>query len=231
MFSAFRASLISPTNQGSIREEDDEGDNYVDEAPQQLIQQKETKTVEKFVEKKQEKFVEINVVNRQNNNNVFADRNSSSAVETPPPVPVSVLNRKFSEVALTSTSTATPTSNAPPSNKPIVTFTNQDPSNSGPPPVRRKSSELSTTMRSRLEAFISPPATVAGSEPVLKSGDHTPEPDEKFHEKLKTFRKISEGTKEEETSAQRKPKLSYSSLIAVRKKNFFYLKIYFFTRD
>jgi hypothetical protein len=229
-FSVFRASLISPTNQGSIREEDDEDDDYVEEEkPQQLIQQKEIKVVEKVIEKKQEKFVENNVVNRQNNvvnrqnnhnNNsiVSADKNSSSAVETPPSVPVSVLNRKFSEVALITTSTLT-TSNPTPPSKPIVTFTNQDPSNNGPPPVRRKSSELSTSMRSRLEAFISPPPTVVGSESLVKSGDHTPEPDEKFHEKLKTFRKISEGTKEEEMTAQRKPKLSYSSLIGVRKRN------------
>lgn len=229
-FSVFRASLISPTNQGSIREEDDEDDDYVeDEKPQQLIQQKEIKVVEKVIEKKQEKFVENNVVNRQNNvvnrqnnhnNNsiVSAEKNSSSAVETPPSVPVSVLNRKFSEVALITTSPST-TSNPTLPSKPIVTFTNQDPSNNGPPPVRRKSSELSTSMRSRLEAFISPPPTVVGSESLVKSGDHTPEPDEKFHEKLKTFRKISEGTKEEEMTAQRKPKLSYSSLIGVRKRN------------
>jgi hypothetical protein len=72
-------------------------------------------------------------------------------------------------------------------------------------------------MKSRLEAFISPTMNpVAAPEIREKAPDHGPEPDEKFHEKLLTFRKISEGTKPEETNVQRKPKLSYSSLIGVR---------------
>lgn len=221
---AFRASLISPTNQGSIREEDneveEEGDNnvYYSERPPPppastafapsttAPAAAPAKTDKLFVESKPkpEKSVvdnlkeETNDTVRQNNNN--STEKSSSMVETPQTVGVSVLNRKFSEVALTS------------GTKPIVTYTNQDQS---VPPVRRKSSELSTTMRSRLEAFISPPPPPSSSGPETRaSGDHTPEPDEKFHEKLSTFRKISEGTKEEEV-VQRKPKLSYSSLIAV----------------
>ena len=142
---------------------------------------------------------------------------TNSSIETPPPVAVSVLNRKFSEIALTSQQQQTTAPILPPSavpNKPLVTFTNQD-ANSAPP-VRRKSSELSNTMKSRLEAFIAP----TGSAPSLpevreKAPDHAPEPDEKFHEKLQTFRKISEGPKPEEANVQRKPKLSYSSLIGV----------------
>ena len=142
---------------------------------------------------------------------------TNSSIETPPPVAVSVLNRKFSEIALTSQQQQTTAPILPPSavsNKPLVTFTNQD-ANSAPP-VRRKSSELSNTMKSRLEAFIAP----TGSAPSIpevreKAPDHAPEPDEKFHEKLQTFRKISEGPKPEEANVQRKPKLSYSSLIGV----------------
>ena len=217
--------MISPTNQGSIREEDnegeEEGDNnvyYSERAPPPpppstafvptTTSAAPAKTEKIFVESKlkpEKSAVDIlkeetNNTVRQNNN-ISTDK-SSSMVETPPTVGVSVLNRKFSEVSLTSAS----------GTKPIVTYTNQDQSI---PPVRRKSSELSTTMRSRLEAFISPPPTPASSGPETRtSGDHTPEPDEKFHEKLSTFRKISEGTKEEEV-VQRKPKLSYSSLIAV----------------
>ena len=141
---------------------------------------------------------------------------TNSSIETPPPVAVSVLNRKFSEIALTSQQQTTapilPPSAVP--NKPLVTFTNQDENSA--PPVRRKSSELSNTMKSRLEAFIAP----TGSAPSIpevreKAPDHAPEPDEKFHEKLQTFRKISEGPKPEEANVQRKPKLSYSSLIGV----------------
>ena len=97
-------------------------------------------------------------------------------------------------------------------------FCSQDPSG---PQVRRKSSELSSTMKSRLEAFISPTGsggpTTSGPEIREKAADQGPEPDEKFHEKLQTFRKISEGQKTEEVNVQRKPKLSYSSLIGVSK--------------
>ena len=214
MFCFCRASLISPTNQGSIREEDNEEE--VEEITNLLVNSSipPTKTVEtpttpvdlppKFVSKTDKVD---NLVKAVNNKSSTPER-SVSTVETPPPVAVSVLNRKFSEVAHNS------------ANKPIVTFTNQDSTNVGPPPVRRKSSELSTTMRSRLEAFISPSNPVVSGGPAdsreKAAGDHTPEPNEKFHEKLSTFRKISEGPKEEEVSVQRKPKLSYSSLIAVR---------------
>ena len=211
----FRASLISPTNQNSIREEDNEIDeedkNNLSENISTFTPTKTAETptpVEPPTVPKTDKVESL--VKAVNNNKSSTAERSLSTVETPPPIAVSVLNRKFSEAGLNS------------ANKPIVTFTNQDSANAGPPPVRRKSSELSTSMRSRLEAFISPSSSTAVSSggSTLDSreksaGDHTPEPDEKFHEKLSTFRKISEGTKEEEIM-QRKPKLSYSSLIAVR---------------
>ena len=210
----FRASLISPTNQNSIREEDNEIDeedkNNLSENISTFTPTKTAETptpVEPPTVPKTDKVESL--VKAVNNKSSTAER-SLSTVEAPPPIAVSVLNRKFSEAGLNS------------ANKPIVTFTNQDSANAGPPPVRRKSSELSTSMRSRLEAFISPSSStvVSSGGSTLDSreksaGDHTPEPDEKFHEKLSTFRKISEGTKEEEIM-QRKPKLSYSSLIAVR---------------
>ena len=76
-------------------------------------------------------------------------------------------------------------------------------------------------MKSRLEAFISPTGSVpSGPEVREKAPDHAPEPDEKFHEKLQTFRKISEGPKPEDATVQRKPKLSYSSLIGVNVARF-----------
>lgn len=85
--------------------------------------------------------------------------------------------------------------------------------------MRRKSSELSNSMKSRLEAFISPQQTslTDGRE---KPVDNTPEPDESFHEKLQTFRKISEGVKADDEPKKPKPPLTYSSLIGVSRNKF-----------
>lgn len=69
-------------------------------------------------------------------------------------------------------------------------------------------------MKSRLEAFISP-QQVSQTDGREKPVDSAPEPDEKFHEKLQTFRKISEGTNNDDVPKKPKPPLSYSSLIGV----------------
>lgn len=86
-----------------------------------------------------------------------------------------------------------------------------------PPPVRRKSSELSSTMKSRLEAFTK-------QEEEEKNAKKMVEPDNTFREKLQTFRKISEPQPEEEMPKGPKPVLSYKTLIG---KNSF-LKIHIF---
>lgn len=75
-----------------------------------------------------------------------------------------------------------------------------------PPPVRRKSSELSSTMKSRLEAFTK-------QEEEEKNAKKMVEPDNTFREKLQTFRKISEPQPEEEMPKGPKPVLSYKTLI------------------
>lgn len=206
-----RTSLISPTNQSSIREEEDDSEREEEDEPNlknksnssfnNVQHQKSTtpsearQTVTPPVAKPPPEKIDS-----KGDHHVSRPKAAipSDKIETAPLVPVGVLNKKFSEASLASSSNS----------KPIVTFTNQESTNA--PPVRRKSSELSTTMKSRLEAFIAPLA--AGTEAKDKPVDHAPEPDEKFHEKLQTFRKISEGPKEEE-QGPRKPKLSYSSLI------------------
>lgn len=76
----------------------------------------------------------------------------------------------------------------------------------GPPSVRRKSTELSNTMRSRLEAFTN---IHEENNRAAKSV----EPDETFREKLQTFRKISEPGDDDRRPKGPKPPLSYKTLI------------------
>ena len=76
------------------------------------------------------------------------------------------------------------------------------------PAVRRKSSELSTSMKSRLEAF-----TKQQQEEADKAKARAVEPDETFREKLQAFRKISEAKAEDEMPKGPKPPLSYKTLI------------------
>ena len=75
-----------------------------------------------------------------------------------------------------------------------------------PPPVRRKSSELSVSMKSRLEAFTSKNEDSETNKRVV-------EPDNTFRQKLQNFRKISEPQPEPEQPQGPKPKLSYKNLI------------------
>ncbi len=56
------------------------------------------------------------------NFNSVVENVPNSSIETPPPVAVSVLNRKFSEIAFSSNVETVPSATA---NKPLVTFTNQ----------------------------------------------------------------------------------------------------------
>ena len=78
-----------------------------------------------------------------------------------------------------------------------------------PPPVRRKSSELSSSMKSRLEAFT---AAKNDSEDA-ETNKRVVEPDNTFRQKLQNFRKISEPQPEPEQPQGPKPKLSYKNLI------------------
>lgn len=61
------------------------------------------------------------------------------------------------------------------------------------PPIRRKSSELSSSMKSRLEAFTSSSSLANADQKRVV------EPDNTFREKLQTFRKISEPQPEDNT--------------------------------
>ena len=98
--------------------------------------------------------------------------------------------------------------------------------------MRRKSSELSSTMKSRLEAFERAKAEAeAEAEEERKRSTSVQPPtsdhDEKFREKLKNFQKISSQTDLNARNAFNKaenkkppPPLSYSKLIEVRKNIF-----------
>jgi len=77
-----------------------------------------------------------------------------------------------------------------------------------PPPVRRKSSELSTSMKSRLELFMK-----QDDDDSKNQKQRIVEPDNTFREKLQNFRKISEPQPEDPTPKGPKPKLSYTNLI------------------
>lgn len=77
------------------------------------------------------------------------------------------------------------------------------------PAVRRKSSELSTSMKSRLEAFTKQQQEEADKAAKARAV----EPDETFREKLQAFRKISEAKAEDEVPKGPKPPLSYKTLI------------------
>ena len=79
-----------------------------------------------------------------------------------------------------------------------------------PPPVRRKSSELSSSMKSRLEAFTS--GKIDEIEDTANA-KRIVEPDNTFRQKLQNFRKISEPQPEPEQPPGPKPKLSYKNLI------------------
>lgn len=80
--------------------------------------------------------------------------------------------------------------------------------NDAAPAVRRKSSELSSSMKSRLEAFT------ASNNSDPNAGKRIVEPDNTFREKLQTFRKISEPKPPENDLAKGpKPPLSYKTLI------------------
>ena len=110
---------------------------------------------------------------------------------------------------------------------PVVTYTqrinnndneaNQQQQQHQQPQVRRKSSELSSTMKSRLEAFNSQEALSSGSnsmESEVKQLTAGPiEPDQQFHKKLMAFRKISEGKLEQPQDMKPKPPISISSLL------------------
>ena len=109
---------------------------------------------------------------------------------------------------------------------PLVTYTQKEANNNSngtmgndeaAPQVRRKSSELSATMKNRLEAFNSASQASGANdadgppEVVLKPAV---EPDGLFKQKLQTFRKISEGQLNQ-TELERKPKppMTISSLL------------------
>jgi len=94
-------------------------------------------------------------------------------------------------------------------------------------PSRRKSSEMSATMRERLEAFKTNGEGDEGTEEGNISGGGGPkepktsltagviEPDQKFHQKLMAFRKISEGKLDAPREPLKpKPPQSISSLLA-----------------
>lgn len=84
---------------------------------------------------------------------------------------------------------------------------NRAPSEEKAPPIRRKSSELSLSMKSRLEAFTS------SKNEEDEKNKRIVEPDNTFREKLQTFRKISEPQPEEDLPKGPKPPLSYKTLI------------------
>ncbi len=82
-------------------------------------------------------------------------------------------------------------------------------------PVRRKSSEMSSTMKSRLEAF-----ELQRQQEAQSRRSTEPEPDGMFKEKLKNFQKISSQSdlKQKELAkgpTKPPPKMSYSKLIDV----------------
>lgn len=84
---------------------------------------------------------------------------------------------------------------------------NRAPSEEKAPPIRRKSSELSLSMKSRLEAFTN------NKNEEDEKNKRVVEPDNTFREKLQTFRKISEPQPEDDVPKGPKPPLSYKTLI------------------
>ena len=91
------------------------------------------------------------------------------------------------------------------------------------PQVRRKSSELSSTMKSRLEAFNMQEGQSSGSNSMENESRQTTagliEPDQQFQKKLMAFRKISEGKLEQPQDMKPKPPISISSLLGGQQKN------------
>ncbi len=79
LIDVYRASLISPTNQGSIREEDDEGDN--DDAQQQRQQQQQLQQQQRQQEEEAEERQQEKVEKPK-----FEIPAKLNAVETKPPV-------------------------------------------------------------------------------------------------------------------------------------------------
>ena len=107
---------------------------------------------------------------------------------------------------------------------PMVTYTQKEADNSigssngeNAPQVRRKSSELSASMKTRLEAFNS--STQASGIPEAEKAEVVKtagvvEPDKTFHNKLLAFRKISEGNLQQaEVERKPKPPQTISSLL------------------
>ena len=137
----FRASLISPTNQGSIREEDerDNDDEAVSPQREEIKSYGDHATYENNNVSSSHNFsTSPNVSTSHNFDDNYdagasstvvvssdAENVKNSSIEIPPPVAVSVLNKKFSEVSLASASIAPASSSPSSSNKPLVTFTNQ----------------------------------------------------------------------------------------------------------
>lgn len=81
-----------------------------------------------------------------------------------------------------------------------------------PMQIRRKSSELSQTMKSRLEAFTSETNLAAPLSEARKMA--VVEPDCTFKEKLQTFKKISEGQVDKVEERRPRPPQSIGSLLA-----------------
>ena len=105
---------------------------------------------------------------------------------------------------------------------PMVTYTQKEADNSigsahgeNVPQVRRKSSELSASMKTRLEAFNSSVQSSGDPEAeTIEVQKISVEPDGQFKQKLQAFRKISEGQLTQ-TEIERKPKppMTISSLL------------------
>ena len=105
---------------------------------------------------------------------------------------------------------------------PMVTYTQKEADNSigadngeNVPQVRRKSSELSASMKTRLEAFNSTvqPSGMPEDERVEVQKTAV-EPDGQFRQKLQAFRKISEGQlNQAEIERKPKPPMTISSLL------------------
>ena len=107
---------------------------------------------------------------------------------------------------------------------PMVTYTQKEADNSigsangdNAPQVRRKSSELSASMKTRLEAFNSSTQASGVTETERSEQQQKPsvEPDKTFHNKLQAFRKISMGQLNQDEVERKgpKPPMTISSLL------------------
>ena len=120
---------------------------------------------------------------------------------------------------------------------PMVTYTQKEADNNisgqngeSVPQVRRKSSELSVTMKTRLEAFNS--STKASGDTDGDGADvpkQAVEPDGLFKQKLQAFRKISEGQlNQTEIEKKPKPPMTISSLLGGGVSSYIYIYIYIY---